>query len=98
MQTFELSSDNKLDGASPLRSVGNGSHGFQKEFQILIKVTTEQISILPETILDELQPREDGGISGSCSRMASSLHYVASTCIYGLQCKLFTHSDSWKCS
>ena len=38
-------------------------------------------SILPQTILDELCPREGSNVSGSCSYMASSLNDTASACI-----------------
>ena len=68
MQAFELSADNKLDGLSPLYYTGQGVHGFQEEFQILIHLTTELSSIL-----SQLWCREDGGISGLCSHLASFL-------------------------
>ena len=45
MQDFELSTDKKLDGPSTLSSGGYRVHSFEKEFQILIHLTTEQFSI-----------------------------------------------------
>ncbi|KAF3690319.1 hypothetical protein EXN66_Car005991 [Channa argus] len=90
MQALDRSADNKADGPSPLQSTGQCIHGFHKEFHILIHLTTEQFSILPQTILNELWPREHSSISGSYSHMASSLHDPASTNI----CRL--HSE--RCS
>ena len=43
----------------------------------LVHLTTEQFSILPQTILDEVWPREDSSVSGLCSHLASSLHGTA---------------------
>ena len=51
------SADNQLDGSSTL--VCTSVHGFLIEFQISINLTTEQFSIYPQTILDELWSRED---------------------------------------
>lgn len=45
MQTFERYADSKLDGSSPLKSTGHGSHGFQKTFPILFHLTIKQFSI-----------------------------------------------------
>ena len=39
---FELRASNQLEGPSPLQSGGRSVHDFQKEFQILIHLTTEQ--------------------------------------------------------
>lgn len=61
----ELSADNKPNGPSPLQSGGCGVHVFQKQFQILIRLTTEHFYILPQSIFNELWLREDGRISGS---------------------------------
>ncbi len=43
---------------------------FQKELQILIRLTTEQFSTLPQSILNEPWPRENACASGSCLDMA----------------------------
>ncbi len=48
---------------------------FQKELQILIRLTTEQFSTLPQSILNEPWPRENACASGSCLDMASFLTY-----------------------
>ncbi len=48
---------------------------FQKELQILIRLTTEQSSTLPQSILNEPWPRENACASGSCLDMASFLTY-----------------------
>jgi len=45
-----------------------------KGCHILIYLTTEPFSTLPQSLLNEFQAREDGSISGSCLHMASSLH------------------------
>ena len=86
MATFELSTDNKLDGSSPLSSAGHGFCGFQKEYQILVHLATE--SLVNRIILDELWSREDGGISEWCSHVTSSLHDAALSFICGLQSEL----------
>ena len=75
MQAFELLTDSKLDGPSPILSDGV-TMASKKEFQILIHLTPKQFSILPQTILDQLWLREDDGVSGSCSHIISSLHEV----------------------
>ncbi len=51
------------------------SQFFQKELQILIRLTTEQFSTLPQSILNEPWPRENACASGSCLDMASFLTY-----------------------
>lgn len=38
----------------PLQSGGRGVHVFQNEFQISIRLTTEQFSSLPQSILNEI--------------------------------------------
>ena len=38
-------------------------HGFQEDFQMLINVTTEQFSILPQTVSVELRSGENGAVS-----------------------------------
>ncbi len=48
---------------------------FPKELQILIRLTTEQFSTLPQSILNEPWPRENACASGSCLDMASFLTY-----------------------
>ncbi|CAJ0955718.1 unnamed protein product [Ranitomeya imitator] len=53
--------DTKLDDPSSPESTGHGNRGFHKDFQILINQTTEQFSILPPSIINELCPREDVG-------------------------------------
>ena len=65
---------------------------------MLIHLTTQQFSIYPQTILDELWPRGEGGIFGLCSDMTSSLYNAAFTCICGLRGKLCSQTDFWKCS
>lgn len=44
-------------------------------FQIQICLTTEEFSTLPELILNEVQLREDGSISGLCSLHNFFLHH-----------------------
>lgn len=44
-------------------------------FQIQICLTTEKFSTLPEFILNEVQLREDGSISGLCSLHSFFLHH-----------------------
>ena len=44
MQAFELSAVNKPDGPSPVLSKEHGVHHFNKEFHILIGLSTEQFS------------------------------------------------------
>ena len=66
--------------------------------QTMIHLTTEQFSILPKTMLDELWPREDGGVSGSCSHMTSSLHDTALTCFCGYQRELCSQTVISVCS
>ena len=46
MQASELSADNQLSGPSTLYPTGHSVHGLQEELQILIHLTTEQLSIL----------------------------------------------------
>jgi len=58
MQGLELSANNKPNGPFPLQSEGRGVSDFQKEFQFLIHLTTEQFSTLPQSIL---RPREEKG-------------------------------------
>ncbi|XP_026870155.2 tumor necrosis factor receptor superfamily member 5-like isoform X3 [Electrophorus electricus] len=53
MEAFELYTD-KLGGPFPLESAGHGIHGFQKEFQFFIHMTTEQFSVLPRSILNDI--------------------------------------------
>ncbi len=48
---------------------------FTYELQILIRLTTEQFSTLPQSILNEPWPRENACASGSCLDMASFLTY-----------------------
>ncbi len=48
---------------------------FPKKPQILIRLTTEQFSTLPQSILNEPWPRENACASGSCLDMASFLTY-----------------------
>ncbi len=48
---------------------------FPKELQILIRLTTEQFSTLPQSILNEPWPRENACASRSCLDMASFLTY-----------------------
>ena len=79
----------QLDGQTEVGLTEHNSHHFQKEFQILINLTTEQFSILLQTIFDELWAREDGSISGSCSHMASSLSDAALTSSDGLHSERF---------
>lgn len=72
MWAFELSvAIKKLGGLSSLQSGGPSVHGFQKEFQTFY-LTAEQFSTVPQSILNELWPRQDGGVSASCLHMASS--------------------------
>lgn len=65
MQAFELSVGKKLDGLPYI---------FLKQFQTSNRVTIEQLSTLPQSILN-------CSVSGSCSRLAPSLHDRSLTCI-----------------
>ena len=51
-----------------------------KEY-ILIPISTKRFPTLPQSILKELWPKEDGSVSGSCSQMAPSLHDEDFACI-----------------
>ena len=87
MQASELSADNETNGSSRLLS-GGSVHDFQKGFHIVICLTTEQFSTLPQSILNELWASEDVGISGSCRHIASSLHHSSLTYICGYHSEL----------
>ena len=92
----ELSADNNLDDLSPL---------FQdmvsqvSKTNVQIHLTTEEFSIYPQTISDELWSREDGGVSGSCSPVSSSSSWSSfNLYLWFVWWTVFTDGDFWKCS
>jgi len=82
MLAFELCAYNSPDGPFPLWSGGHNVHIFQKQFEMWTCQTTEHFSTLHQSILDELGPREAGGVSGCCWYMAFTLHSRVLTCTY----------------
>ena len=58
--------------------IGNGA-----EISVLMHNFTEQLFLLPQTILDELWPRKGSSVSGWCPHMASSSQDTALACICG---------------
>ncbi len=75
MQASELSADNNLVVLVLFSPDDMASQFSKKNFKILIRLTTEQFSTLPQSILNEPWPRENACASGSCLDMASFLTY-----------------------
>ena len=74
MQAFDLSTDNKL----VFSTLVHRAHHSWFPRRIFIHLTREQIFIFKPFSMS-FGPREDGGVSGSCSHMISSLHDTALT-------------------
>ena len=64
--TFKLYAGNNLDGPFLLWPGEHNVHFFHKQSERLTRQTTTHVSTEHQSILDELEPREVGGVSGCC--------------------------------